>query len=778
MANESISARTGSPQLPSLDVMHESTPQLLAKPGQGSTAGKGAMQGCVLEVPSGPKSAPLGGFDTEVEEYFELHEASNEDVFQALSASRDTPASWQPVAADDEFFDCEPSAETGLHDPSPEPLPGPADHRGATTGTEVMQGIKDRQAQRAEHEKSNALGGVREETPQVTQPDTAGQRDRAETQTQQQQRSVTDQLYHWASTGLKAAMWVGDTINHGPDLLGRGLLQAGGSVMDGASKLVRSAPAPQPKAEQKTARQEGFDGIVALTAKLNHMDQVLDAQLAGKTGKPANSSTTLLTPAKQGMGDYMFNAWHTAGGYASAATSALGWASVSMAVPVVASTVAPIFGTVGGVLLQGAAYTGGAYLLSKTASGLPSDGNEKAIQGLEDGTQKSRQPLQQQLDTLKEQERARLRADDRIVLSGGSRGLQINALQAQLAEVRKALGTDALPGAVPPQRVSVTLGKGEETRKLVQEAQATRGLFSRLFSRVADFFLGRRRAASQELDQIAGKKDMFEALGQVADPGRLDSLEDSAEQRRMRTGQGKPDANALRQQLCQGENLAHALRASSQRNFGVAAFDGGALHGVHAVHATLTTARMLAVYLDALADLSPAQRAQHPDAPQVLRHDDGSLTVSDPGRKLHSFLMGAPTAYSPWMQGAGNMPSGAMVIDDHSPGMPGGKYGMQFEAGMEQSGDVLRLSFVPRSISQVFTPLASEKDALDRLRVALRGTDETAGPSPGALAKMSPEALRAREAQLELQLAPLLALHEADIAQREALENWRGPAPR
>jgi len=775
MAHESISARTGSPQLPSLDVMHESTPQLLAKPGQGSTAGKGAMQGCVLEVPSGPKSAPLGGFDTEVEEYFELHEASNEDIFQALSASRDTPASWQPVAADDEFFDCEPSAESGLPDSSPVPLPGSSDHGGATTGTEVIQGIKDRQAQRAEHEKSNALGGVRKETPPVTQPDTSGQRDRAETQTQQQQRSVTDQLYSLASTGLKAAMWMGDTINHGPDLLGRGLLQAGGSVLDGASKLVRSPPAPQPQAEQKTARDEGFEGIVALTVELSHMDQVLDAQLAGKTGKPTNSSTTLLTPAKQGLGDYMFNAWHTAGGYASAATSALGWASVSMAVPVVASAVAPIFGTAAGVLLQGAAYTGGTYLLSKTAAGLASDGNERGIQSLKDGTEQSRKPLQQQLDTLKEQERARLRADDRIVLSGGSRGLQINALQAQLAEVRKALGADALPGAVPSRRISVTLGKGEATRKLVQEAQATRGLFSRIFSRVADFFLGRRRAASQELDQIAAKKDMFAALGQVADPVRLDGLEDSAEQRRVRTGQPRLDANVLRQQLCQGENLTHALRASNQHNFGVAAFDGGALHGVHAVHATLTTARALAAYLDALADLSPAQRAQHPNAPQVVRHDDGSLTVSDPGRKLHSFLLGAPTAYSPWMQGAGATPSGAMVIDDHSPGMPGGKYGMQFEAGVEQAGDVLRLSFVPRSISQVFTPLANEKGALDRLRIALRGTDATAGPSPSALAKMSPEALRAREAQLETQLAPLLALHKADTAQREALENWRGP---
>ena len=102
---------------------------------------------------------------------------------------------------------------------------------------------------------------------------------------------------------------------------------------------------------------------------------------------------------------------------------------------------------------------------------------------------------------------------------------------------------------------------------------------------------------------------------------------------------------------------------------------------------------------------------------------------------------------------------------------------MQFKAGLDQTGqaNVLNLSFTPKSSDQVFKPLGNEQETLYRLRDAMRDASASAALSEQEIASMSPQELSALQSQLVDTLTPLLALHQADVAQGRVLENWRNP---
>lgn len=564
------------------------------------------------------------------------------------------------------------------------------------------------------------------------------------------------------------------------------------AVMDRVVAFAQRAAGPkeEPKTVPKTAREENLARIQVLCVEIERKQQELNSQIKKKTGEDTIATAGRPAPAASGFASSLFSFRHTVSGAASATTAALPAVSMAAAAPVVAGAVAPMFGAISGYLLQVAAFLCSAYMVM---TDWLSHANDKAVLGMIESGLKDIEPLQKELASRLAEERSRQAADTRLRVAAVPRSQEIGALRAQLADVEKARGINTpgvtTPGvtatdgagpeeAAPRELPRVTLGDGTLRRQLQDESLGMRMSFFLFFSRLIDFLFVRRSAANEERAYVRSVGRSFNALATPLPSSNLDLLEAAAEKRRERLGQAKMAPRDLRRQLLQGENLAHALRSASGPSFGAVAFDGGPLHGKHAIAATLTTARILAQYLDALADLAPEDRAKDEKAPEVLRHPDGSLSVADPGRKLHSFLMSAPTAYSPWVRASEAVAlSSVLVIDDHSPGMPGGMHGMRFETGLDEAGngETLHLSFVAKSVGQVFKPLGKDMDTLFRLRDVVSNPVVGARTPPPELAQMSPDALRDLHAQLAQRLVQLITLREADIAQSRALEHWRNP---
>lgn len=779
MSNGAIAPRVGHQPLAAVSLDHTNPLERLPVV-QPDMPGQGALQGCLVAVGDGlarkellldaTESHGLGPTETGVADPG-IFDASPKMLWEPAEVFHDAEA--LPPEPEDVFHDAE---ELG-----PELLRQKTDDQTAALGGEHLrlqtQPSADDNAQPLAETLVQTLPFelfVEESEKKLlsAQAGDAGNREDGEKVVEQQQGGLWSTLATFAGTVFKPVAIVADVIDHSQKMLEAGLYRIGGVAVNAATTAMQRALATE---VPKTAREENTGRIRELIAQIDEVHQTLNAQIKSKTGENLISTEGRLTPVTT-------NSWsnvrNTAAGGASAVISALPGVSVGLAIPVVAGAVSPMFGVMGGLMLQASSYTTGAYVALSSLWRIPDDANQESVRLLTDAAMAKVKPLREELDSRLAEEKARQATDSRILLAGGARALQIDALRAQLKQVENVQQGIAPPDAKPQKPRSVALGDGVQRRQLLEESMGIRASFFLFFSRIIDAVFVRRKAANQEHAYMVSIRQSLDALATVGKHGNVSALEELAQERRKKALQGKMDPLALRRQLTQGENLAHTLLAAKAPSFGVAAFDGGELHGKRAIEASLTTSRLLALYLDTVAVSPQAPRPADMQAPHVVRNDDGSLTVSDPGRKLHSFLTGVPTAYSPGMllqQGA--TASGAIVIDDHSPGMPGGTYGMQFEAGLDEegTGDVLHIAFLPKRVGQVFAPLGNETAALFRLRDALRDGGAVAGPTPQELAQMPPAALSALHAQLDRQLAPLLLLEEADRAQQNTLENWRNP---
>lgn len=609
-------------------------------------------------------------------------------------------------------------------------------------------------------------------------------RQQTDTAVQEQQSGIWGALSRLGGAALKTVVLAADVMKFANDTLDKGMNSAGTAFVNAVAaaghQIAQRISAPAAPVIEKTAREENLDRIRELIVKIDAAHQVLNQQVESKSGSEVISSAGRLTPVKQSYWDSWANLRHSMSGAASAAVNSLPALSMAAAAPVIAGGVSSLLlGPVGGFMSIASTYTGAAYLALTTLRDLPENANDNAVGGLIDAKMVEIERLLTELKGRLAEEKTRSSVESRIVLVAGTRPQQINVLAAQLTHVEKSLGVSGSVQAngVPMSKLqhSVTLGDGAQRKQTLAETAGVREKFVQFFTKIIDFFFARRNAAKQEQVYVASVQPMLKALAIGAPDGRVNALEDVAVRRRATAGAVKMHPAELRQQLMQGENLTRTLQAAESPSFGVVAF--GPIQDSRAVAATLTTSRMIALYLDTLADLPQEEKAHYPNAPQVTRNDDGSLTVSDPDRKLYSFLMSVPTAYAGMMKEGGAGLSEAMTIDDHSPGMPGGMYGMQFKAGLDQTGqaNVLNLSFTPKSSDQVFKPLGNEQETLYKLRDAMRDASASAALSEQEIANMSPQELSALQSQLMDTLTPLLALHQADVAQGRVLENWRNP---
>ncbi|MET1115326.1 MAG: hypothetical protein ABWY08_10255 [Comamonas sp.] len=554
---------------------------------------------------------------------------------------------------------------------------------------------------------------------------------------------------------------------------GQALQTMKGSVISGAGYLMGKAleriPVAPPRL-QKTAQQQNLDRSAELAARINHELRVLNTHVKGKTGKDIIDIEGQLSPVALTRQDRLFNARHTVTGALSAGTSTTGNLAGAAAVSLVATGVASMLGL---PLLGIAGYLTGGFMAMNSVRSLSKNATDAAVRSMIDATEEQLRPLEEELRSIEKEEQARYDVENRIVLAAEPRSQQINALKTQLSHVEKALQPGApasvevrqAPARPLPQRVS--MGNGVQRKDLLKAGVSMRERFSRFFNGIADFFRTRRMIAANDEHayvNVASNKATFAALSSMRAPdSRIDALQLVAR------SQHKKDEPALRERLLQGENLVRTLQAAKGPSFGKVAFDAKDGFDARPVAATLSTSRMLAWYLDALARLPEPDRENHPDMPHVVRNADESLTIQDPAGKLSSFLMGVPTAY------VGPTPGRSEItIDDHSPGMPGAMSGMKFSVDLKDGVQVLNLSFVPRSSGQIFRPL-DQHGALVQLRGAMRDVGASADRGRQEIAGLSRQQLLDLRGKLKNELEPLEKLDQVDLAQLSALKNWSDP---
>ncbi|MFC7207979.1 hypothetical protein ACFQOZ_15755 [Comamonas endophytica] len=235
---------------------------------------------------------------------------------------------------------------------------------------------------------------------------------------------------------------------------------------------------------------------------------------------------------------------------------------------------------------------------------------------------------------------------------------------------------------------------------------------------------GRDAARLHEQQHAKRIESTLRALQTIAPHSLLNNklcLEAQAMLRAIKAGVAHREYPEVGKQFIMGENLVRALMSAKVPSFGSIAYDGANAHGgLNAVSSTLATARAVAWYLDAIADLDADARRASPGTPEVKRRGN-SLIVADPQRRLAGFLMSAPTAHTAIMAGRKDAAlSTAITIDDHRAGMPGGMHSMQIESVVDEESNTvgLRLSFTAQGDRPVYQPLANEARVMDRMRTA------------------------------------------------------------
>lgn len=236
------------------------------------------------------------------------------------------------------------------------------------------------------------------------------------------------------------------------------------------------------------------------------------------------------------------------------------------------------------------------------------------------------------------------------------------------------------------------------------------------------------------------------------------SVEKRALQRAVKMGVAV-EYSQVREQFLMGENLVRTLMTAKIPSLGIMVYEGREPHrGQHVVPSTLTTARAIAWYLDAIADLDDDTRQRAPGTPEVTRQGN-SLIVADPQRRLAAFLISASAAdNSAGPDAAARSP--AITIEDHRAGMPGGMHCMHFETVVDaNSKNVgLRVSFGARSVRPLHPRLSSDNAGRSRLR-------ESRAPQPPAgqgYAGRTLESLKAQVDALRKQAEEGVAVFKAD----------------
>lgn len=550
------------------------------------------------------------------------------------------------------------------------------------------------------------------------QPSPSGfpdQRQADEARLQLQNRSVLERL---ADTGQDVLVFLDRCFNP----------QAQVPPADGAGNTNRLQA--QAGAAARNSRDRHIAEARALIVKIDAAFQRLNEQLRIEAGAPLlPRDPDRLDWPEPGLDDSVWRAKHTLFAGVAALQSMLAKTTGALVVPAAASVVSPLLGPIAGLALQGAAASAAAYLCFQSMREFPGLMSSAKVSAMIRETLGNTASDRARLELLQEQESTQHVVEMRSNLEGFARLQMLCGLAREIHSVNQVL-MRATPA--PDQRVRV--GEGGRRAQMLGLAARARAAFHAFFAPVAKALrqayayitdpmdLSRRRALAQERAYATRIQSTLKVLHLSANDSLVhgNGLEVHAMERAIEAGAGI-DYLMSRQRFIMGENLARALLSAPGQSFGVLAYEGGNEHGGRrAVSSTVATARAIAWYLDAIADLPEPVRATAPGTPEVRRNADGSLSVADPQRQLYNFLLSVPQAYNATIaQGEALAPG--ISIDDPAASMPRGMHALKFDAGMDlamQAGE-LRLWFAARSESPVYHPLANEAPKLYQMQVAL-----------------------------------------------------------
>lgn len=480
---------------------------------------------------------------------------------------------------------------------------------------------------------------------------------------------------------------------------------------------------------------------------------------------------------------------YTVRGYLNAAVPFLGKIAGIAGAASAGMAVAPLAGSVLGTGIVATTVLTGGYKAGKAVQDLPGEATSQAGEALIQTVYTELDSLLTEQQHLLMQETGRKAQSQRIEARLEMRKLHISQLKAEFATLQSLnkpalveAGTDA-PLAL---RHAVALGDGEQRLQTLSALGRTRAAFSAFFAPIGralvsmgryiaslpglpSRFLDRKAAALEDEGYMSWLRGMLDVSREASLVG---DIEVGAMLRAAKAGSAFNDAQ-INEQLRMGENLLQALQQEPDATFGRVVYQPRGSAVRHAVSATLTTARAICWYFEALAH-SGAGKGD--TAAAVTRNADGSMTVSDPGMKLFSFLRSVPTAYPAAKMEAGDAAL-TLRIDDHRKGMPGGMHGLAFKLVLDAGGmPQLHLSFTRARGTPVLKPLANDAALLLAAKKAIfragEGVLVRAAPD---FSRWTPQQREERSQGITARLRQQQALLRTETLQHEQLENWRDP---
>jgi|GEM_PF-1108714 len=586
--------------------------------------------------------------------------------------------------------------------------------------------------------------------------------------------------------------WMGGLRNMAGWMAG-GLVGMLPTALVGQAATQASAQAGAVQSPTETFSDQNLAKANELVKKIDTKMKLLNLQLRALGVEGANSTTGANAPREQmdqpelSTGDTLKRWYYRARGGASAAVTTLGWATVGAGTTAVGANLPGLSPEM--LTIRATALLGGAYMGLSALRDFPELAtNHAAIAMLNDEMPAILTDMVE-LDDIMGQERARQTGMVRALLVSEARSPRIDAMKVELTDVTEALRKVEAGEvqAVPELRHEVALGDGKASAEVKSLATQAREAFASFFEPIGRglasagrFIADLPNVASRWLDaRAAGKAEqayakdaqmMFTVLATPTSKSDIRGGVDVRASERANANGIKHDISHVRKQCHMGENLTRTLLKQDGQAFGAVAYKTE--HDSVSVKASLTTARAMAWYLDAIA---APEHIDDPDAPKVTRNEDGSLTVKDPDRKLYSFLMNVPVAHEGVTLGDGQQ-SLAFQIDDHHQGMPQGMHGMRFETRMSDNGEEeLHLSFTPKSADPVFKPLRNEAQQIKSIYEAAHSSPQREIAQGKDFSTWPADRLVAHQEKLLFQLDREQAMHNADQQQIEALKNWHNP---
>lgn len=778
----------------------QDTPSTSSLPGASPQPGKGGLQGSMVSVGEGGTAAlredaaqSRGWFGGALSAFWEAAEAftfamhgdplegddevrSDSSVDDEVRTDTDEDDTLTEVDDDEEeFFECDDDgvAAYNARQLERQALPSGPTSQPRASDLEDVPVLP----------LSALLGEIGEAEGVRVQADTLPARDTVQQQTQQQQDGIFSQLMRMGGNALGA---VTSTVTSTASSVAR---TVGGYLPGGGTPVADKASVGpgQTVSERNLARAGEVAGkIDEQMAKLNEQLRRMGGDVLRVPDSERLNTPTLST------WDTLSRWNHQARGALSAGLTTLGWTTAAVAIPTATSVITTPMGmTPTGIGINATAVLGGAYLGLSALRDFPELATNRAALSLVESTLQSLQPQFKEMDNLIGQEQSRQTATERTMLVSLERAPRLDVLQRELAQVGEALKTaPSVPTQGAEPRHPVALGDGQARTQTLSLAARAKSAFQSFFGSIArglssagrfladlpsvpGRMLERRAAGKSELAYTQGAgRSALSILSSPRDGGIVrDGVDVRVMQRAADAGGAKQGLAEVRRQLHIGENLTHALRASDKPAFGAIAVSDGSREV--AATATLTTARAMAWYFAAAADAHGNGNGQDP---VVSRNTDGTLSVADPDRKLYSFLMHAPSAYTGAMAGgdSGGEP-GRLTLDDHRRGFPDGARGMQFETALSPDGVAeLRIRFVAERAQPVFAPLANERGVLLSMYEALH-TPQT-GTQQAGFSGWSRERLEAHQSSLVAALQRETSLMAGDQQQVHDLQDWQNPA--